>query len=159
MTYRPSMYNRIAVAGAAAFYLVTGLAGCATLVERVDRLEIKPSAERTIALKTGCRIDGKDVNDLYTKLRGLVIPQYSNPDARKDAEVNANMFTLGPTGSVGKYRSVVMQDANSDCIPSKGDFVFPDVVDGKERVGFGVGKESLPEELKFLLLDVTGGKK
>lgn len=184
MIYRPSLYRlgRLGAVGLAAVYI----AGCATgnikevketvseilqqrlpaiertaddLGKRVNKLEVKPNAERTIALKTGCRIDGKDVDGLYNVLRGLVLPQYRNSDARADAQANADMFTLGPTGKVGEYRSVPMEDANKDCVPSKGDFVFPDVRDGNPKVGFEVGKKALPEELKFLLLDVTGGKK
>ena len=126
---------------------------------QVRVLQEKPNAERTLALKEGCKIDGRDVNHLYNLLRGRVLPQYNNPEARADAEANSDMLTLGPAGRAGVYRSVPMEDADKNCVPSKGDFVFPDVVGGKEKVGFEVPKGDIPEELKLLLLEVVGGKK
>ena len=146
---------------------VSGLEGRMPNAERkiedlgaqVKTLQEKPNAERTLAFKEGCKIDGRDINHLYNWLRGRVLPKYNDPDARADAEANSDMLTVGPTGRAGVYRSLPMEDGDKNCVASKGDFVFPDVVGGREKVGFEVPKGDLPEELRFLLLEVQGGKK
>lgn len=167
MTYRPT-YARIASYAVPLAFTAAALAGCATrdrvikLENRVSGLELKtgaleqkPNAERPISLRRGCKVDGRNVDALYDWLRGRVLPQYQNPDARKDAEANANMITLVPTGVAGAYYAVVMDDANRDCTASKGDFTFPD----GQRVQTIVKGQELPRDLRFLLLEVTKGQK
>ena len=169
MNYRPITY------GLATAYIVTSL-GCATvgrvgqveervsglearmppverkvdnLGTRVDNQERKPNAERTIMVKKG-----QGVDDLYGWLRGLVLPQYQNKDARQDAEDNCNAITLVPTGIPNIYYAVVMDDANNDGTASKGDFTCPD----SSRIQFVVDGNKLPRDAKFQLLEVMGVK-
>ena len=178
MNYRQTFY-RLPAYAAIATTLIGG-AGCATrgsvselsqrlsglegrmppverkvddLGTKVGNLEKKPNAERPIMVKKG-----KSADELYGWLRGQVLPQYQNADARKDAESNANAITLVPTGLPNVYYAIVMQDAEGDGVPSKGDYTFPDIVDGKQRIQFVIDKSKLPEALRYQLLNVMGLK-
>lgn len=147
MTYRQLLY-----VGALSVPLVAGCASIA-LEEKVRALEEKPYAERIVMVKKGQGLD-----ELYGLLRGQILPQYQDPNARKAAENKANAVVIIPTGQKDVYYALMVEDADQDGLYSKGDFKFVDVVDGKQVEQFVLDKKNLPELLRWQLINQGSAK-
>lgn len=158
MSYKSAIYKGVYKRVGAVFLATTlgGLGGCAlnNLEKRVASLEKKPNAEAPFMIKRGMEKDGKSLDELYGWLRGVTIPQYNNPKSRADAEQKSDAITLVPTGLTGIYYAVVMKDVDNNSKPSKKDITLPDEAEGKQTIQFVVDTNKLPEELKYMLLNV-----
>ena len=160
MNYKSAVYR-----GVGTVLLATTLGSCATigsvqdLERRVSAVEIKPNAEAPFMIKRGMEKDGKSLDELYGWLRGVTMPQYNNSKSRADAEQKSDAITLVPTGLTGIYYAVVMKDGDNNSKPSKKDRTFQDEAGGKQTIQFVVDANKLPEDVKYMLLNVMRAEK
>ena len=87
------------------------------------------------------------------------MPQYNNSKSRADAEQKSDAITLVPTGLTGIYYAVVMKDGDNNSKPSKKDRTFQDEAGGKQTIQFVVDANKLPEDVKYMLLNVMRADK
>lgn len=172
MNQKTNMYATTGTFSTAALYLA--MSGCTgdEHIRRMIQQEVPPIFQReiiplekrvkgleTLPLSQGfIRVNKEKNPGEYQRLKGVLAPKYNDQEkSRKDAEANSTDIYVGPTGTRGMYRALIVRKVAKDnpFIVEDVDIIYTDIVAGKEiRRYFGLTERELSQAMREQLINV-----